>query len=139
MKLLIKKKKNCKKIFKKITSQRDSVNVEHRRTVDTIKKYKESKKYDDNLKTMKKMEGLEEDLENAYKSIDIISKNKYDNNGFDIYGNHKDTDNKYDPNGLYRNGYNINGVDKNGYDMYGSKKNQIKLKLAKQNLLKIKN
>ena len=123
--------------IKKIISQRDSVNIEHHRAVDTTKKYKESKKYDDNLKAMEKMKGLEKDLENAYKLIDIISKNKYDNNGFDIYGNHKDTGNKYDPNGFDRNGY-INGVDKNGYDMYGSKKNQVKLKLAKQNLLKIK-
>ena len=117
--------------IKKITSQRDSVNIEHRRAADTIKKYKESKKYDDNLKTMKETEGLEEDLENAYKLIDIISKNKYDNNGFDIYDNHKDTGNKYDPNSFDRNGYNINSVDKSGYDMYGSKKDQVKLKLAK--------
>ena len=79
-------------------------------------------KYDDNLKTMEKMKGLEEDLENAYKLIDIISKTKYDNNDFDTYGNHKDTSNKYGPNGFDRNGYNINGVDKNRYDMYGSKK-----------------
>ena len=71
---------------------------------------------------MKEIEELKEDLENAYKAIDILVKNKYDNNGFDIYGNHKDTGNKYDPNGFDRNGYNINGVDKNGYDMYGSKK-----------------
>ena len=76
------------------------------------------------------MEELKEDLENAYKAIDIIVKNKYDNNGFDIYGNHKDTDNKYDPNGFDRNGYNINGVDKNGYDMYGSKKSS-KIKTSK--------
>ena len=68
------------------------------------------------------MEELKEDLENAYKAIDILIKNKYDNNSFDIYGNHKDTGNKYDPNGFDRNGYNINGVDKNGYNMYGSKK-----------------
>ena len=27
---------------------------------------------------------MEEDLENAYKTIDILTKNKYDPNGFDI-------------------------------------------------------
>ena len=64
--------------IKKIISQKDSINNEHRRAVDTIKKYKESKKYEDNLETMKKMEGLEEDLENAYKTIDILTKNKHD-------------------------------------------------------------
>ena len=37
LKLFIKKKMNCKKILKKKTSQRDSVNSEHRRAVDTIK------------------------------------------------------------------------------------------------------
>ena len=42
--------------------------------------------YTDNLEKPKKME---EDLENAYKAIDILTKNKYDPNGFDIYGNHK--------------------------------------------------
>ena len=117
--------------IKKITSQKDSVNVEHHRAVDTIKKYKEFKKYDDNLKAMEKMKGLEEDLENAYKLIDIISKNTYDNNGLDIYVNHKDTGNEYDPNGFNRNGYNINGVDKNGYDMYGPKKKSSKIKTSK--------
>ena len=72
------------------------------------------------------MEELEEDLENAYKAIDILSKNKYDTKGFDIYGNHKDTGNKYDSNGFDRNGYNINGVDKDGLDIKGDNINGIK-------------
>ena len=108
LKLLIKKKKNCKKIFKKITSQKDSINNEHRRALDTIRKYKESKKYENNLKTMKEMEELKEDLENTYTAIDLLAKNKYDSNGFD------------------RGGYNINGVDKYGLDRNGNNINGIK-------------
>ena len=76
---------------------------------------------------------MEEDPENAYKTIDILTKNKYDPNGFDIYGNHKDTSNKYDPNGFNREGYNVNGLDRNGLDrngIKGTKKNQAKLKLT---------
>ena len=87
--------------------------------------------YTINLERMRKME---KDLENAYKAIDILTKNKHDTNGFDIYGNHKDTGNKYDPNGFDRDGYNINGVNKDGLDRYGIRrtvKNQVKLKLAK--------
>ena len=80
--------------IKKITSQRDSINNEHRRAVNTLKKYRESKKYDDNLKTIKEMKELKEDLENAYKTIDTLIRNKYDPNNFDIYGNHKDPGNK---------------------------------------------
>ena len=90
---------------------------------------------------LEKMRKMEEDLENTYKTIDILTKNKYDPNGFDIHGNHKDTSNKYDPNGFVRNGYNVNGLDRNGLDrngIKGTKKNQAKLKLAMQNLLKIK-
>ena len=89
--IINKEKKELQENINKITSQRVSVNSEHRRAEDTIKKYKESKKYEDNL-------GLEEDLENAYKTIDkqlILAKNKYDPNNFDIYGNHKDNGNKY--------------------------------------------
>ena len=85
---------------------------------------------------LEKMSLMEEDLENACKTIDILTKNKYDLNGFDIYGNHKDTGNKYDPHGFDRDGYNLNGLDRNG--IKETKKNQAKLKLAIQNLLKIK-
>ena len=52
---------------------------------------------------------------------------------FDKDGLHKITFNKYDP-----DGYDIYGFDKDGCDIYGNKKNQVKLKLAKQNLLKTK-
>ena len=91
-----------------------------------IKKYKESKKYEDNLKLMKKIEELEEDLENAYKTIDILTKNKYDYKGFDIYGIHRDTGHKYDSNGFDKKGYNINGVDKDFVDKNGNSINGIK-------------
>ena len=39
---------------------------------------------------LEKINKMEEDLENAYKTIDILTKNKYDPNKFDIYDNHKD-------------------------------------------------
>ena len=76
---------------------------------------------------------MEEDLENAYKAIDILTKNKYDPNGFDIYGNHKNTGDKYDPNGFDRDGYNVNGVDKNGLDrngIKGTRKKSSKIKTS---------
>ena len=109
--IINKEKKELQENIKKTTSQRDSINSEHRRSVDIIKKYKKSKKYEDNLKTLKEIEELEEDLENAYKTIDILAKNKYDPKDFDIYDNHKDTGNKYDSNDFNREGYNINGLD----------------------------
>ena len=87
--------------------------------------------YTNNLEKNKK---LEEDLENAYKAIDILTKNKYDPNGFDLYGNHKDTDDKYDPNSFDREGYNINGVNKDGLDRYVMKrtvKKPSKIKTSK--------
>ena len=86
--------------------------------------------YTDNLEKMRKME---EDLENAYKAIDIPTKNKYDPNGFDIYGNHKDAGNKYDPNGFDTDGYNVNGLDRNGLNrngIKGSKKKSSKIKTS---------
>ena len=81
--------------------------------------------YTDNLEKMRK---IEEDLENAYKTIDILNKNKYDPNGFDIYGNHKETGNKYDPNGFDRDGYNVNGLDRNGLNRNGIKRTKKKIK-----------
>ena len=59
--------------IKKIISQKNSINNEHRTAVDTIKKYKESKKYENDLETMKKMKGLEEDLESTHKSFDVVT------------------------------------------------------------------
>ena len=94
------------------------------KTIDILTENKyDSKKYEDNLEAMKKME---EDLENAYKTIDILAKNKYDPNSFYIYGNHKDTGNKYDPKGFDRDRYNVNGLDKDGLDRNGNNINGIK-------------
>ena len=137
-----KEKKELQENIKKTISQKNSINNEYRKSVDIIKKYKESKKYEDSLEAMERIKELEkdlvsshksidvittihidnlerikkmeEDLENAYKIIDIFTKNKYDPNGFDIYGNHKDTGNKYDPNGFDRDDYNVNALDRNG-------------------------
>ena len=74
---------------------------------------------------------MEEDLENAYKTIDILTKNKYDPKGFDIYGDHKDIGNKYDPNGFDRDGYNVNGLDRNGIKGTRKKSSKIKTSNAK--------
>ena len=160
--IINKEKNELQENIEKTTSQKNSINNEHRRAVDTIKKDKEPKKYENNLETMKKVKTLEEylknanksldvlndlytnnleknkkieeDLENAYKAIDILTKNKYDPNGFDIYGNHKDTGDKYDLNGFDRDGYNINDVNKDGLDRYGIKrtvKKTSKIKTSK--------
>ena len=43
-----------------------------------------------------------------------------------IYGEHKDTSNKYDPNGFDRYGYNVNGLDRNGLDRNGIKGTKTK-------------
>ena len=56
------------------------------------------------------MRKTEEDLENAYKTIDILTKNKYDPNGFD------------------REGHNVNGLDRNGLDGNGIKETKKKIK-----------
>ena len=162
--IMNKEKKELKENIEKIISPKNSINNKYCKSVDIIKKYRESEKYKDNLKTMERikeleevienshesfdvvttiytdnleeMRKMEEDLENAYKTIDILTKNKYDPNGFDIYGNHKDTGNKYDPNGFDRDGYNINGVNKDGLDRYGirrtvKKPSKIKTREAK--------
>ena len=79
------------------------------------------------------MRKMEEDLENAYNTIDILTKNKYDPNGFDMYGNPKDTSNKHDPNGFDRDGYNVNGLDRNGLDrngIKGTRKKSSKIKTS---------
>ena len=77
--IINKEKKELQENIKETISQKDSVNNEYRRSVDTIKKYKESKKYEDNLETMKKMKGLEEDLKSSYKSIDVFTNIYTDN------------------------------------------------------------
>ena len=117
--IISKEKNELEENIKVITSQKNNINNEHIKAVELIKKYKESKKYEDNLKTMEIIKELEEDFENAYQAIDMFTSNMYDPNGFDIYGNRKDTSNKYDPNGFVRDGYNINGVNKDGLDRYG--------------------
>ena len=145
--------------IKKTISQKNSINNEYRKSVDIIKKYKESKKYEDILEAvgrikelekdlegshksidvittiytdnLEKIKKMEEDLENAHKTIDIFTKNKYDPNGFDIYGNHKDTGNKYDPHGFDRDGYNVNGLYRKGLDRNGIKGTRKKIKQYK--------
>ena len=62
-----KEKKELQENTEKIISQKNSINNEYRKSVDIIKKYKESKKYEDNLETMEKFKKLEEDLEASYK------------------------------------------------------------------------
>ena len=158
--IINKEKKELQENIEKIISQKISIINEYRKSVHIIKKYIESRKYEDNLKTMERVKELEEviesnhqsfnvvttiytdnlekmrkmekDLENAYKkTIDILTKNKYDPNGFDIYGNHKDTGNKYDPNGFDKDGYNINGLGRNGIKETKKISSKIKTSNAK--------
>ena len=82
---IINKKNELQENSEVIISQKNNINNEHRNAVELIKKYKESKKYEDNLKTIEKIKELEEDLENAYKAIDMFTSNIHDPNGFDIY------------------------------------------------------
>ena len=90
--------------IKELTTQRDSVNNEHRRAVDKMLELKKDKKYEE----------LKKDVENFFH---FTSKEmKYGFNGFDKDGVHKDTGKYYDPNGF--NSYGIN-VDNN--DKYDSK------------------
>ena len=53
--------------------------------------------------------------------IQIINNNKYDHNGFDIKGFHKDTKNLYDTNGFNINGTHVITNDK--YDHNGFNRN----------------
>ena len=79
-------------------------------------------------------------------------KKKYDPNGFDINGKHKDTNNEYDPNGFDINGKHKdtnNEYDPNGFDIKGihrdtdtflNKENDIRKDISKNiNWLKDKN
>ena len=53
--------------IEKIISQKNSINCEYCKSVNIIRKYKESKKYEDNLETMikKMVKKLEEDLKSS--------------------------------------------------------------------------
>ena len=105
---------------------------------------RESKTYEDKVELIKKIKELEKDLENAYKTLDIINVSKFSNldrYGFDRDGIHKDTKNEYDPNGFNRNGLNkdagytydpndfnrdgIHKTTKNEYDPNGFKRDGI--------------
>ena len=51
---------------------------------------------------------------------DTISEEyRYNQDGWDVNGYHKDTGTKYDLNGYDMNGYDVNGFDVNGYDVNG--------------------
>ena len=73
LKLLIKKKKLQENI-KTITSQKESINSEHRKAVNKIIKYRDSKKYGNNLELIEKIEELEEDLEMLIKQLILLIK-----------------------------------------------------------------
>ena len=52
------------------------------------------------------------------KGLHKDTKNKYDPNGFDMKGLHKDTENKYDP-----NGFNMKGLHKDTKTFLNKEKN----------------
>ena len=133
--------------IKELTTQRDSVNNEHRRAVNKMLGLKKEKKL---------YEELKKDVENFFDftnkeikydfngfnsyGINVNTNDKYDSKGFDIKGMHKDTktiydlndfdingnhvkaNDKYDPNGFNRNGFHRDTkikYDPNGFDRYG--------------------
>ena len=59
--------------IEKIISQKNSINNEYRKSVDIIKKYREFKKYEDNLKIMEIIKELEEVIENSHESFDVVT------------------------------------------------------------------
>ena len=71
--IINKEKKELQENIEKIISQKNYINNEYRKSVDIIKKYRESNKYEDNLKTMERIKELEEVIENSHKSFDIIT------------------------------------------------------------------
>ena len=93
-----------------LTNQKRSVSNEYRRAINKIIELKKEKKLYE--------ESYEELYENVEKFFDFEEKKKkYDFNGFDVDGVHKDTGNGYDPNGFDRYGIHINTNDK--YDSKG--------------------
>ena len=73
IKIINKEKKELQENIEKIISQKHSINNEYCKSVDIIKKYKESKKYEDILEAMERIKKLEEYLETSHKSIDVIT------------------------------------------------------------------
>ena len=100
--------------IKELTTQRDSVNNEHRRVVNKMLELNKEKKL---------YEELKKEVENFF---DFTNKNiKYDFNGFDKDGVHKDIGKYYDPNGFNSYGINVNTNDKynsKGFDIKGEHK-----------------
>ena len=81
--IISKEKKELEENIKTIISQKNSINSEYCKSVDIIKMYKESKKYENNLKTMERIKELEKSLENSNESFDIVISiytNKFRNN-----------------------------------------------------------
>ena len=91
--------------IEKLTTQQDYINNEHCKAVNKMLKLKKEKKL---------YEELKKDVENLF---DFTNKEiKYDFNGFDKDGVHKDTAKSYNP-----NGFNSYGINVNTNDIYDSK------------------
>ena len=88
-----------------MASQKNSVNNEHRRAVNKIMGLKKEKKLYEEL-----YEELYENVENFFDFEE--KKIKYDFNGFDEDGIHKDTGKYYDLNGFNSYGINVKTNDK---------------------------
>ena len=99
-----------------MTSQKNSINNEHRRAVHKIKNLKKEKKFYE--------ESYEELYENVENFFDFEEKKKI--NDFDEDGIHKDTGKHYDLNGFNSYGINARTSDKynpEGFDIKGFHKN----------------
>ena len=98
-----------------LTKQKNSVNNEHRRAVNKIKNLKEKNKI------------YKESYEELYENVDYFfdfegKKIKYDFNGFDEDGTHKDTGKHYDLNGFNSYGINVKTSDKYNHEGFDIKR-----------------
>ena len=107
--IINKEKKELQEIIEKIIFQKNSINNEYRKSVNIIEKYRESKNYEDNLKTMEMLKKLEEDLKSSHESFDVITA-IYTDNLEKMRKIEEDLENAYNVNGLDRNGLNRNGI-----------------------------
>ena len=94
--------------IKELETQKNSINSKFCRTINVIKKKKESEEPEN---FMKKYDSNGFDQNDIHK----YTFTRYNPNGFNKDGLHKNADNKYDP-----DGYDIHGFEKDGHDIYGN-------------------
>ena len=109
-------------------TQKNSINSKFRRTINVIKKKKESEKSE---KFMKKYDSNDFDENGTHKvTFTRCNPNGFDRDGFysdsfDKNGIHKYTFTRYNFNGFDRDGFDRNGRDKDGFDRDGFDRNRF--------------